>query len=196
MMSVLAEMKQYAAERRLPILREAELPLLQQILSQARPSAVLEIGTCIGYSALQMAPFLAQGGAITTLELDPERAETARRFISRSPYGNVIHVVQGDAIELLDQLDGPWDFVFLDGPKGQYPRQLRKIMPKLLPKALVVADNVRYHDMMFIRGDVPHKHRTAIVRLREFMDMIFDENHFESVCFENGDGLTVSEWKG
>jgi predicted O-methyltransferase YrrM len=69
-------------------------------------------------------------------------------------------------------------------------------MPKLVPGALIVADNIRYHDMMFIKGHVPHKHRTAIMRLREFIDMIEDNRHFDTVCFENGDGMTVSRWKG
>ena len=92
-------------------------------------------------------------------------------------------------------MDETWDFVFLDGPKGQYSRQLAKIMPKLRLGAVVVADNIRYHDMFYIEGTVPHKHRTAIGRLHEFLDMIYDDDRFESVFFENGDGMTVSRWK-
>ena len=61
---------------------------------------------------------------------------------------------------------------------------------------VVVADNIRYHDMFYIEGTVPHKHRTAIGRLHEFLDMIYDDGRFESVFFENGDGMTVSRWKG
>jgi predicted O-methyltransferase YrrM len=196
MTELLTEMKQFAEERHLPILRDAELPLFHNLLCQARPGRVLEIGTCIGYSALQMAPFLAPGGTITTIELDADRVAAARHFISKSPYAAQIRLVQGDATIEAGRLEGPWDFVFLDGPKGQYQRQLEKIIPKLLPQALIVADNVRYHDMVYISGNLPHKHRTAIVQLRKFMDMIQDRAHFETVCFENGDGLTVSQWKG
>lgn len=195
-MELLVEMKQFAAAHKLPILRDAELPLFHHLLRQAHPSHVLEIGTCIGYSALQMAPFLTAGGTITTVELDEKRIAAARHFINRSPYANQISLVQGDAMAVVDMLEGPWDFVFLDGPKGQYQRQLEKIIPKLLPQALIVADNVRYHDMIYISGDLPHKHRTAIVQLRKFMDMIQDRTHFETVFFENGDGMTVSQWKG
>lgn len=196
MTDILNEIKQFAAERGLPVLRDAEVPLFQDLLRQARPKRVLEIGTCIGYSTLQIAPFLSPGGTITTLEIESERVDLARSFINRSAYGNRITIMQGDAAALLDTLDGPWDFVFMDGPKGQYPGQLQKIMPKLVPGALIVADNIRYHDMMFIKGHVPHKHRTAIMRLREFIDMIEDNRHFDTVCFENGDGMTVSRWKG
>ena len=69
-------------------------------------------------------------------------------------------------------------------------------MPKLLPGAMIAADNIRYHDMLYIGGTLPHKHRTAVSRLREFLTMIEDETRFESVFLENGDGMTVSRWKG
>ena len=87
-------------------------------------------------------------------------------------------------------------FVFLDGPKGQYVRQLRQLLPKLLPGAIVAADNIDYHDMFYLEGTLPHKHRTAVTRLREFMDLVGDRSRFETVFFENGDGMTVSQWKG
>lgn len=196
MKELLQEMRAYAREKELPILRPAEVPLFEAILRQARPARVLEIGTCIGYSALHMAPFLSAGGRITTIELDPVRVQEAQHFIGRSPYADKITVLNGDATALLETLPGPWDFVFLDGPKGQYVRQLQSLTPKLLPGALLVADNIDYHDMVYIDGKVPHKHRTAITRLRQFLSLINDPAHFETVFFENGDGLTVSQWKG
>ena len=114
------EMKACAREQDLPILRDSELPLFTGIVASCRPSRVLEIGTCIGYSALQMAPFLAPGGTITTIELDRGRYDLACRFFRRSPYASVITALHGDGTELAGALPGPWDFVFLDGPKGQY----------------------------------------------------------------------------
>lgn len=196
-MTVLWEkMKSYAEVHHIPILRDAELPLLCRLVTVSHPAAVLEIGTAIAYSTLRMASCLDGAVSITTIEVDEERIRAARRFIDSSPYGSSIRLLHGDAADLLDDLDGPWDFVFLDGPKGQYSRQLRRIMPKLSPGALIVADNMRYHDMIYTQGAVPHKHRTAIGRLREFLRMIYDDRKFDTVFFENGDGLTVSRWKG
>ncbi len=190
------EMKTYAMQHNVPILRDAELPLFCSLVRQAAPTRVLEIGTAIGYSTLRIASCLASDSMITTVELDHQRVMTARSFIEKSPYQQQIRQLEGDGTVLLDILDGPWDFVFLDGPKGQYSRQLQKIIPKLLPGAMIAADNIRYHDMLYIDGLLPHKHRTAVNRLREFLTMIEDERRFESVFFENGDGLTVSRWKG
>ncbi len=189
-------MKAYAKAHDVPILRDAEVPLFCRIVAAARPERILEIGTAIGYSALRMADCLGGSVSITTIELDRERAAAARCFINQSPYAAAISLRQGDASQIIDELDGPWDFIFLDGPKGQYPRQLMKLIPKLLPGAVIVADNMRYHDMIYIQGTVPHKHRTAVERLREFTAIICDSRKFDSVFFENGDGLTVSRWKG
>ncbi len=190
------KMKDYALQYEVPILRDAELPLFCGLVRQAAPSHVLEIGTAIGYSTLRIASCLAASSTITTLELDHKRVLAARSFIAQSPYERQIELLEGDGTRLLDQLDGPWDFAFLDGPKGQYSRQLQKIMPKLLPGAIIAADNIRYHDMIYIGGTLPHKHRTAVSRLREFLAMIEDKTQFESVFLENGDGMTVSRWKG
>ena len=196
MTDLLEEIRSQAAREQLPILRDPELPLLTRILQQAKPGRLLEIGTCIGYSALIMAPFLAEGGMLTTIELDKERYRTAKEYFSRSPYARVITALQGDAAQWLSRLEGPWDFVFLDGPKGQYVRYLQLLMPHLSPGALIVADNLRYHDMIYIKGTLPHKHRTDVTRLRQFISLIDDRRYFDSVFFENGDGLTVSRWKG
>ena len=196
MRDVLEAMKQKAREEELPILRDSELPLFRGIVEHAHPEHILEIGTCIGYSTLQMASVMAEGGKITTIEVDTDRHDAARRFFDATPYRAQICALCGDGTALLDDLTGPWDFVFLDGPKGQYVRQLKKIMPHLAPGAIIMADNLRYHGMIYIEGTLLHKHRTAITRLREFLAILNDHQHFDTVFFENGDGLTVSRWKG
>lgn len=179
----------------IPILRDTELALFEDLVRQARPHRVLEIGTAIGYSALRMAPLLADGGSIITIEIDPERAAAARSFISRSPYAGTITLLEGDATPLAAGLNGPWDFVFLDGPKGQYSRQLSLLMPKLSPEALIIADNVRYHGMVAIKGTIPHKHRTIVMRLREYIRMVTEDPRFQTKIYDEGDGMAVSHWK-
>lgn len=196
MRELLRQMRAYGEAHGVPILRPSEIPLFQNIVRQARPKQILEIGTAIGYSTLLMAQEMAAEGRVTTVELAPERVAVARQFISQSPYADKITLLQGDGTALAKTLAGPWDFVFLDGPKGQYLRQVQYVLPKLVPGALIVADNMRYHDMIYWRGEIPHKHRTAIHRLHEFLTLINDTRYFTSVFFENGDGLTVSRWKG
>ena len=135
-MSLICEMKAYAEREGLPILRDSEVPLFERIIANQRPVKVLEIGTCIGYSALRMAPFLGDGGTITTIEFDEGRWQKARDFTGRSPYKGVITALLGDGTELSGSLSGPWDLVFLDGPKGQYVRQLRQLIRNFYPGPL------------------------------------------------------------
>lgn len=196
MKTLLAEMEAYGRTQGLPLLRAAELPLVQRLAAQQKPQRILEVGTAIGYSALQIIAQAPPHAELITIEADAARAAAARAYIARSPYATQIHVHCGDATALLGNLQGPWDLVFLDGPKGQYGRQLQLLLPQLCPGALILADNIRYHDMLYREGTLPHKHRTAIMRLRAFLDYIGDRRHFETVFFENGDGLTVSRWKG
>ena len=106
-MSLIDEMKAYAEREGLPILRDSEVPLFESIIANKRPGKVLEIGTCIGYSALRMAPFLGDGGTITTVEFDKARWQKAKDFIDRSPYKDVITPLLGDGTELSETLLGP-----------------------------------------------------------------------------------------
>ena len=89
MTDLLEEIRSQAAREQLPILRDAELPVMTRILRQARPERLLEIGTCIGYSALIMAPFLKEEGTLTTIELDEgkflEQVEELKEYVVTEP---------------------------------------------------------------------------------------------------------------
>ena len=96
-----------------------------------------------GYSALSMARALPPGGRIITLEADPERAAFARRHIER--HGRIA-VREGDAMESIAALDGPFDMVFIDANKDGYVDYYEAVLPKLAPRGLIVADNTLGHE--------------------------------------------------
>ena len=86
---------------------------------------MLELGTYSGYSSLSMAAGLPEGGHIDTCEFDETHAEVARRYIARSPYADRITVHLGPALETIQQLEGEFDFVFIDADKENYLELLR-----------------------------------------------------------------------
>ena len=102
----------------------------------------------------------------------------------------------GDANEVLTKLEGTFDLVFLDGPKGQYGKQLELIESHLAPGAVVLADNVLFRG--YVRGDkeAPHRYKTIVKRLREYLDMVEDKSKFNTTIYPLGDGMSVSIWKG
>src|SRR5947209_1117197 len=87
----------------------AEARLLQVLIVAAGAKRVLEIGTFTGFGAMAMAAALPAGGKVTTIEVDPATAESARRHIEASPYAGRIELIVEDALRALERLDGPFD---------------------------------------------------------------------------------------
>ncbi|HEX8122098.1 MAG TPA: O-methyltransferase [Solirubrobacteraceae bacterium] len=112
--------------------------LLEFLVWALQPQLILEIGTYSGYSALSMARALPPGGRIITCEADPERAAFARRHIERH---RRISVREGDALQTIASLDGPFDMVFIDANKDGYVGYYEAVLPKLAPRGLIAADN-------------------------------------------------------
>src|SRR4029450_11826460 len=105
------------------------------------PRLVVEIGTFSGYSAMAMAGGLPPGGRIVTCELSPERAAFAQGYFDRSPWADRIDVRAGPALETVQALDGPVDFVFIDADKEGYPAYYDAVVPKLSPRGVIAVDN-------------------------------------------------------
>ena len=106
------------------------------------PRHVVEVGTAIGYSTLHMARELPSGGRIVTLERDPARIAQARSFWERAGMADRIELVEGDALQSLGRLDGPFDLVFLDASKTEVEPYLELLQGKLAERCLLVVDNL------------------------------------------------------
>ena len=187
-------MESYAALHHVPIINERGRQAFLQVVQEAKPHRVLEIGTAIGYSSLLMAQHGAADIEITTLELSDERIKTAQGYIDRSAYADRIHIMGGDAAEnlLKLQLTGQeFDFVFIDAAKGQYVDYFHKIQPMLADKAVILADNVLFRG--YVKGDVPtpRRFKTIVKRLREYIELVSQPPYVTEIL-ENGDGLAVT----
>lgn len=193
---ILNEQRIYAVLNKVPILRESEVHLFEELIGLYQPSRVLEVGTAIGYSTLLLAKHAAPDAEVVSVELDEKRHSMAQYYIKQSKYKDQITLHLGDANEVLTQLEGTFDLVFLDGPKGQYGKQLELIEPHLAPQAVILADNVLFRG--YVRGDkeAPNRYKTIVKRLREYLDMVEDKTKFNTTIYPLGDGMSVSIWKG
>jgi predicted O-methyltransferase YrrM len=115
--------------------------LLEFLVFALQPERVLELGTYSGYSSISMAAGLPEGGEIHTCELEEEHAAFARRYIERAGLSDRITVHVGPALETVQRLDGPWDFVFIDADKEGYLDYYEAVLPKLSERGLIAADN-------------------------------------------------------
>ena len=134
-----------------------------------------------------MASRLAEGGKVITLEADPVAAEIARRHIAASPYADRIELVFGDALESLDRLEGPFDVVFVDAWKTDYPAYYEAVLPKLAPHGVIVADNVfRWGTAL---EDEPAEEEAVI--LKRFNDDVVADPRVDCAMLTVGDGLLL-----
>lgn len=183
----------YAEENEVPIIRPSEREGFLSAASLAQPGRILEIGTAIGYSSLLLAEAFAEA-EIDTIELDPHRQQMAEEVMKEAGFSDRVHCYLGDAGKVLETLFGPYDFVYLDGPKGQYLKELLMIEDKLAEKAVIAADNVLFRGLVRSEGKVPHRYRTLVMRLRDYISYV--ESSYDTKIYEDGDGLAVSIKKG
>jgi predicted O-methyltransferase YrrM len=137
---LMAEMEAVADRDSVPIVFW-ETGRLLAALCRAFDPVVLEVGTAIGYSTLHMAEQLDRG-RLVTLERDPERVAQARGYLQRAGVAERVEVVEGDALETIGQVRGPFDLLFVDATKGEYRRYIELAEPALSERALMVVDNV------------------------------------------------------
>lgn len=186
---VMKELEFEAETYNIPIIRESERQLLFKTVYENKPKRILEIGTAIGFSALLMAT-ANDDAIIDTVEKDTKRFERAKKAIEDANMTERINCISGDADKVISELSVNYDFVYLDGPKGQYLNHLKKIEKILSEKAVIVADNVLFKGLVKSGEYSPHRYRTIVVRLREYLEYVNRE--YSTVIYEEGDGMAIS----
>lgn len=139
---VQAEMEALAEERNFPIVGPLVGRLLYLLARLVDARRVLELGSGFGYSALWFARALPPDGSVVLTEWDPDDSRRARDYLERAGLAGRARFEVGDALELVEALPGPWDIVFIDVDKEQYPDALEAAVPRLRPGGLLLVDNV------------------------------------------------------
>lgn len=189
---LLAEMESYAKEHYVPISRPESAAFLRTVCAMVRPGRILEAGTAIGYSSIIMAQYLREGGIIDTVEIDEDTADIARKNIAAAGCSDKIHIIVADAVEVFQCLEKKYDIVFLDAAKGQYKTMLADAKRVLKVGGILISDNVLFDGKVSEEGFIPHKHRTIVVNMREYIQMLMDDPCFETSLLSVGDGMTLS----
>ena len=167
----------------------SEARLLEALIVVGGARRVLEIGTFTGVGALAMAAALPADGRVMTLEVDADRAATARRHFDASPYGNRIELIVGDALESIASLEGPFDLVYIDAWKTDYPAYYDAVVPKLGERGVLVADN------LFLGGAVLGASSDGgTAGIREFARRVQHDDKMHNVLLTIGDGVMLA-WR-
>ena len=162
-----------------------EAALLRMLVRLTNAKRVLEIGLFTGYSALSVAEVLPHDGQVVSCELSAEHADIARRFLDRSPHGGKVEIRIGPALATLEQLAGPFDFVFLDADKENYLAYYEAVLPKLRAGGLLLADNVLWS------GRVLKPRKDTDRALTAFNDAVQGDPRVDNVLLTVRDGVMV-----
>ena len=190
----LEKIKQKALEEHIPIIMDDTLEVIDKILTEIKPTRILEIGTAVGYSAMCFSEYLEQDGKIDTIERDSERVAETRINICRVEVEDKINIYEGDAVEILPTLNEKYDVVFIDAAKGKYPFFLQQALRMIKPNGVILADNILYKG--YVMSDYnKHKQRTAVRNLREYVKEVTENPNIETEILEVGDGLAISRIK-
>lgn len=194
-MEILEEIYAYAKENHIPIVRDITKDYLIEEVKHSKPNSILEIGTAIGYSGSLM--LLNSNAKLVTLEKNETSFEIAKSNFEKLGLTDRVEQVLGDAMETLQELvkqGRTFDFIFLDGPKGQYFRYLQIIKHLVKSGSVIFADNVEYFGM--VKSNVyPHRKKTIVVSLQNYLNEVENSPSFETKVYDIDDGFSITKVK-
>jgi predicted O-methyltransferase YrrM len=189
--AVMSEMEALAERDGIPIVHWETGRLLAAVCRALDP-VVLEVGTAIGYSTLHMAEQLERG-RVVTLERDAERVRQARDFLERGGVADRVEIVEGDARETIEELEGPFDLLFIDATKEEYREYLTLAEPKLSERALLVVDNLLMSGEVALPEDAPTRWRgEALASARSFNAELLASERWLGSVLPVGDGVGLA----
>ncbi len=185
---VLQEMEALAQERRIPIIGPVVGRILHQLVRLTDAKEVFEMGSAIGYSTIWIARAVRSGSVIYYTDSDPSNARQAEQFFRRAGVLDRIRILQGNALELLDQTPGIFDIIFNDVDKEEYPQVFHKAVPRIRSGGLFLADNVLWS------GRVTEPPADDATRgIAEFNRLIYSSPDLFATILPVRDGFAVCE---
>ncbi len=190
---ILERIEEEALASYVPIIRKEMQSFLKVLLLIKKPVRILEVGTAVGFSAILMSEYMPENGHITTIEKYEKRIPIARENFRRAGKENCITLLEGDALELMKELSGPYDLIFMDAAKGQYINYMPEAIRLLSEEGVLVSDNVLQDgDIIESRFAVERRNRTIHSRMREYLYELKHDERLETAIIPLGDGVAVS----
>ena len=191
--AVIEAIEQEALRDRVPIIRKEMQSFLKVLLMIKRPMRILEVGAAVGFSSILMSEYMPEGGHITTIENYDKRIPIARANFKRAGKEEQIDLIEGDALEVMHGLEGPYDLIFVDAAKGQYIHYLPEVMRLLGTEGVLVSDNVLQEgDIIESRFAVERRNRTIHSRMREYLYELKHHDQLQTSIIPLGDGVALS----
>ena len=189
----LEEIRKEAVFDGVPIIRREMESFIKTLLSIVKPLNILELGTAVGYSSILMSRYMPAASHITTIENYPPRICKAKENFHKVGVTDKITLLESDAEEILKELKGQYDFVFMDAAKGQYMNYLKELTRLIPTGGVLLTDNIFCDgDVLESRFAVTRRNRTIHTRMREYLYEITHSQLFDTTLIPLGDGVSLS----
>lgn len=193
-MEYLKELKKVANENHIPIIKDAGCDFLIDFCKTHNFENILEIGTAVGYSGSHIL-FQSATSHLTTIEINENSYNVAKKTFETLKLNDRVTQFWGDAKDVIKALDQKFDFIFLDGPKGQYLSYMEDLIRLTKSGGYILADNIYFHGLVRGQEFVKHKLRSMIVNLRKFIEFIQNDDRLETTLYDIADGIAVIKVK-
>lgn len=186
------KLEAFATDHNVPIIQPEVARFIEQLIVMNNVHSILEIGTAIGYSALVFADAIGRG-RIDTIERSELMIGRAKENLKGAPENVEIKLHEGDALELVKTMQGPYDMIFIDAGKGHYKQFLEDCIKQLKPGGIVVSDNVLFKGMIAQpREAVRRRVRTIHGRMRNYLSYLMEHELLDTSILPLGDGVAIS----
>lgn len=189
---LLKEIEKYAEENHVPIVHPEVAQFLKVLIKVKKPKKILEIGAAIGYSSIVMIDSMGESGEVITIERREDMINLAKANIDKCGYRDRIHILKGEAQDILPEIEDTFDMIFLDAAKSKYMDFLPYCIKNLADGGLLISDNVLYKGMIANDDLVVRRKKTIVRRMREYLDYICNNPIFESSIIPIGDGVALT----
>lgn len=190
---ILRDIELEALRDEVPIIRKETKEWMKTMLLIKKPVRVLEVGTAVGFSAIYISQFLPENGCIKTIEKWKPRIEKAKENFKRAGVEDRIVLLEGDAADILKELQGSFDFVFMDAAKGQYIHFLPDVIRLLESGGILISDNVLQDgEILDSKYVVNRRNRTIHTRMREYLYTLKNHKWLDTSIIPLGDGVALS----
>ncbi len=199
----LREMDEYAKREGFPHVGPEVGGFLRLVARLAGAESVFEFGSGYGYSAYWFADALPAKGEIVLTEVDEGELKMAREYLSRGGHDDLASYELGDALDTVEEYDGPFDVVLIDHQKHRYVEAFDAVRGKLAPGAVVIADNAMSAEDVVVFSDLLTHVEGESVEMNEgtagiaaYLDTVRSDPAFETQVLPLGEGIAVSRFEG
>ena len=189
------EMEKYAIDNNIPIIEKKSIAFIMRYIKNHNVLNILEIGSAIGYSSILMASS-SKDVMVTTIERDEARYMECLKNVKKCGMEKKINVVYQDALELNLSEELRYDLIFIDAAKGQYTKFFEKYKNYLNPGGVIITDNIHFHGYVGESDKLDKGNLKSLVeKIESYVYFLKNNEEFDTVFKDIGDGLSISTWK-